>query len=78
MEEFDLNKEEVWTNLKKAVDDRMFKIVNKNNKNSYHIVQETHLDYDFVTDSQIHKTLESTDVVKVLPIRLDKTSHNSG
>ena len=76
MEEFDLNKEEVLTSLKKAVDDRMLKIVNKNNKNSYRIVQETHLDDDCVIDSQIHETLESTDVVKDLPIRLDKTSHD--
>ena len=50
--EFDLNKEEVLTSLKKAVDDRMLKIVNKNNKNSYRIVQETHLDDDCVIDSQ--------------------------
>ena len=76
VEEFDLNKEEVLTSLKKAVDDRMLKIVNKNNKNSYRIVQETHLDDDCVIDSQIHETLESTDVVKDLPIRLDKTSHD--
>ena len=46
MEEFNLNKEEVLTSLKKAVNDRMLKIVNKNNKNSYRIVQETHLDDD--------------------------------
>ena len=39
VEEFDLNKEEVLTSLKKAVDDRMLKIVNMNNKNSYRIVQ---------------------------------------
>ena len=76
VEEFDLNKEEVLTSLKKAVDDRMLKIVNRNNKNSYCIVQETHLDDDCVIDSQIHETLESTDVVKDLPIRLDKTSHD--
>ena len=76
VEEFDLNKEKVLTSLKKAVDDRMLKIVNKNNKNSYRIVQETHLDDDCVIDSQIHETLESTDVVKDLPIRLDKTSHD--
>ena len=76
VEEFDLNKEEVLTSLKKAVDDRMLKIVNKNNKNSYRIVQETHLDDDCVIDSQIHETLESTDVVKDLPVRLDKTSHD--
>ena len=58
-EEFDLNKEEVLTRLKKAVDDRMLKIVNRNNKKSYRIVQETHLDDDCVIDSQIHETLES-------------------
>ena len=46
VEEFDLNKEEVLTSLKKAVDDRKLKIVNKNNKNSYRIVQETLLDDD--------------------------------
>ena len=38
VEEFDLNKEEVLTSLKKAVDDRMLKIVNRNNKSSYRIV----------------------------------------
>ena len=62
VEEFDLNKE-VLTSLKKAVDDSMLKVVNKNNKNSYCIVQETHLDDDCVIDSQIHETLESTDAV---------------
>ena len=51
MEEFDLNKEEVLTSLKKAVDDRMLKIVNRNNKSSYRIVQETHLEDDCVIDS---------------------------
>ena len=76
VEEFDLNKEEVLTSLKKTVADRMLKIVNKNNKNSYCIVQETHLDDVCVMDSQICETLESTDVVKDLPIRLDKTSHD--
>ena len=40
VEEFDLNQEEVLTSLKKTVDDRMLKIVNKNNKNSYRMVQE--------------------------------------
>ena len=40
MEEFDLNQEEVLTSLKKTVDDRMLKVVNKNNKNSYRMVQE--------------------------------------
>ena len=59
VEEFDLNKEEVLTSLKKAVDDRMLKIVNKNNENPYRIVQEKHLDDDCVIDSQIHETLES-------------------
>ena len=54
----------------------MLKIVNKNNKNSYRVVQETHLDEDCVTDSQISETLERTDVVKDLPVRLDKTSHD--
>ena len=54
-EEFDLNKEEVLTSLRKAVDDRMLKIVNKNNKNSYHIVQETHLDDDCVITVRLTK-----------------------
>ena len=40
VEEFDLNQEEVLNSLKKTVDDRMLKIVNKNNKNSYRMVQE--------------------------------------
>ena len=40
VEEFDLNQEEVLTSLKKTVDDRMLKVVNKNNKNSYRMVQE--------------------------------------
>ena len=75
MEEFDLNQEEVLTSLKKTVGDRMLKIVNKNNKNSYCLVQETHLDEECVIDSQIGETLESTDVVKNFSIRLDKTSH---
>ena len=77
VEEFDLNQEEVLTSLKKAVDDRMLRIVNKNNKNSYRIVQETHLDEDCVIDGQISETLESTEVVKDFPIRLDETSHSS-
>ena len=54
----------------------MLKIVNKNNKNYYRVVQETHLDEDCVIDSQISETLERTDVVKDLPVRLDKTSHD--
>ena len=40
VEEFDLNQEEVLTSLKKTVDDRMLKVVNKNYKNSYRMVQE--------------------------------------
>ena len=68
MEEFDLNQEEVLTSLKKAVDNRMLETVNKNNKNSYRMVQETHLDEDCVIDSQIGKTLEGTDVVKDLQL----------
>ena len=76
MEEFDLNQEEEVTSLKKAADNRMLKIVYKNNKNSYRIVQVTHLDEDCVIDSQIGETLESTGVVKDLPIRLEKTSHD--
>ena len=66
VEEFDLNKEEVLSSLKKAVDDRMLKIVNKNNKTSYRIAQETHLDGDYVIDSPVHETLESTVVAKDL------------
>ena len=77
MKEFDVNKEEVLTSLKNSVDDRMLRIVYKNNKNSYRIVQETHLDEDCVIDGQIGQTLESTEVVKDLSIRLDKTSHDS-
>ena len=42
VEEFDLNQEEILTSLKKVVNDRMLKIDNMNNKNSYRIVQETH------------------------------------
>ena len=76
VEEFDLNQEEVLTSLKKSVDDRLLKIVNKNNKNSYRVVQETHLDKECVIESQIGETLESTDVVKDLSIRLDKISHD--
>ena len=52
----------------------MLKIVNKNNKDSYRVVQETHLDEHCVIDSQMNETLESTDVVKDLPIRLGKIS----
>ena len=40
VEEFDLSIEEVLASLKKGVDDRMLKIVNKNNKNSYRIIQK--------------------------------------
>ena len=42
----------------------------------YGIVQETHLDYDCVIGRQIHETLESTDVVKDLPVRSDKNFHD--
>ena len=73
--ELNLNKEEAMTSLMKAVYDRMLKIVNKNNKNTYRIVQEGHLDDNYIIDSQSHETLESTDVVNDLPNRLDKTSH---
>ena len=54
----------------------MLKIVNKNNKNSYRVVQEIHLDEDCVINSQTGETLESIDVVKDLSVRLDKTSHD--
>ena len=77
MEEFHLNQEEVLTSLKKVVEDRMLKIVNQNSKNSYPIVQETHLDEDCVIDSQISEALESTDVGKDFSIRLNKTSHDN-
>ena len=73
--ELNLNKEEAMTSLMKAVYDRMLKIVNKNNKNTYRIVQEAQLDDNYIIDSQSHETLESTDVVNDLPNRLDKTSH---
>ena len=73
--ELNLNKEEAMTSLMKAVYDRMLKIVNKNNKNTYRIVQEGHLDDNYIIDSQSHETLESTDVVNDLTNRLDKTSH---
>ena len=76
VEEFDLNKEEVLTSLKKVVDYGMLKIVNKNNKNSYHIVRETHLDDDCVIHSHIDETLESPDAVKDFSIMLDKTFHD--
>ena len=71
-----MNQQEVLTSSKKSVDDRMPKIVNKNNENSYRIVQETYLDEGCVKDSQIGETLESTDVDEDLSIRLDKTSHD--
>ena len=77
MEGFDLNQEEVLTSLKKFVDDRMLKIVNNNNKNSYCMVQGTHLDEDCVIDSQIGEILESTHMVNDLSIRLDKTSQDN-
>ena len=49
VEEFDLNKE-VLTSLKKAVDNKILKTVNKNNKNSYCVVQETHLEEECIID----------------------------
>ena len=55
----------------------MLKIANKNNKNPYRIVQETHLDEDCVIDSHIGKTLQTTDIVKDFSVRLDKTSHDN-
>ena len=72
-----LNQEEVLTRLKKAADNKLLKIVNKNNKNSYRLVQETHLDEECVIDSQICETLESTDGDTGISIRLDKTSKNN-
>ena len=55
----------------------MLKIANKNNKNPYRIVQETHLDEDCVIDSHIDKTLQTTDIAKDFSVRLDKTSHDN-
>ena len=46
--EFDLDKEEVLTSLKKVVDGKILKDVNKNNKISSWIVQETHVDRDCI------------------------------
>ena len=77
MEKFDLSQEEALTSLKKAVDNRMLKLVDKSNKNSHRIVQGTNLDEDCVIDSQIGETMENTDAVKDLSIRLDKTFYDS-
>ena len=57
MEEFHLNKEGALTNFKKAEDDKILKIVNNNNKNSYRVVQETHLEDDCIINRQIGETM---------------------
>lgn len=69
-----LNQKEVLTSLKKAVDDKILKIVNKNSKNSYRVLQECHLDENCVIVSQIDEASESTDVDRDLSSRLDKIS----
>ena len=46
--EFDLDKEEVLTSLKKVVDGKILKDVNKNSKISSWIVQETHVDRECI------------------------------
>ena len=61
VEEFGLNKEEVFTNLKNTVDDNILKMVNNRNKDSYHVAQETHSDEQCVIiDGNIDEILEST------------------
>ena len=75
VEELGLNKEKLLASLKKSVDDKILKIVSRSNKNSCRVVNETHLDEECVTDSQICKNLESTDVDKDLSIGLGETSH---
>ena len=67
VEKFDLN-QEVLTSLKKAINNKILKIANKKNKNSYRVVQETHFDKECVLDSQICEILESTDVDKDISI----------
>ena len=66
VEEFGLNKEEVFTNLKNTVDDNILKMVNNSNKDSYHVAQETHSDEQCVIiDGSIDEILESTVVYKI-------------
>ena len=77
MEELSLKKEQVLASLKKAVDNKILKIVNKNNKKYYCFVNETHLDEECFIDSQIRETLESTDVHEDLTIRLKETAHKN-
>ena len=77
MEELSLKKEQVLASLKKAVDNKILKIVNKINKNSYCFVNETHLDVECFIDSHIRETLESTDVDEDLTIRLKETAHKN-
>ena len=60
MEEFDLNQEEISTSLNKGC--RRWDVKDyKNNKNSYCVVQEAHLDENYFIDSQTGGTLERTD-----------------
>ena len=40
VKKFDLNQEEVLTSLKKAINNKILKIANKKNKNSYRVVQD--------------------------------------
>ena len=61
---FVLKKPDQFHQVEEACRDRTLKIVNKNNKNSYSVVQETDLDEECVLDSEIGETLESTDAVK--------------
>ena len=65
VEEFILKQEEGLTSLKKF---------DKNSKNFYRVVQETHLDEECVVDNQIGEALKSSDD---LSIRLDKTSYDN-
>ena len=64
MKNFYLRQVEVLTILKKAVDDKILKIVKKNNKNTNRVVQKTDLDEQCI--SQNGETSESTDVENYL------------
>ena len=74
VKKFYLSQVEVLTILKKAVDDKILKLVKKNNKNTNRVVQKTDLDEQCI--SQNGETSESTDVENYLWIRLDKISHD--
>ena len=58
VKEFYLGKEEILISLKKALDNRILLVVNKN-KISYRTVQEIHVDEKCIIDSQIDETLEN-------------------